>query len=214
MHGLRSVDAYALNADGTSSVDFENKIRTSSHWILNENSTGQADISMSIDDLFKQTEGRIVFDPSTVFQEGVNGYTGCQDSFLYINENETPDRTDYNYGASTTLALWAVILPNGTHHSETRPIIRFKDMDAVSGLGKGLIITDAAQEIKSLSTRHSSRSNGTINRERSELRRLLNWALQTGMIKKSIPGFSAFKRGKPPGKNINGRGIEAPFSND
>ena len=147
VHGLRPVDAYALDADGTSSVDFENRIRTSSHWILNENSAGQADISMSIDDLFKQTEGRIVLDPSTDFQEGVSGYTGCQDSFLYINEYETPDRTDYNYGASTTLALWAVKPPGG-NHSETRPIIRFTDMDTISGLGKGLIVTDATMEFK------------------------------------------------------------------
>ena len=89
-HGLRPVEAYALNADGTSSVDFENKIHTSSHWILSENSAGQVDISMSIDDLLKQTEGRIVLDPSIYFQEGVNGYTGCEDSFLYIYKKVHP----------------------------------------------------------------------------------------------------------------------------
>ncbi len=152
IHSLRPVTADILDENTLQiinpKIDDFRGIVTAQLWQLSRDGTGVAEMSVSLGDLADAPEGDLLIDPSTYFQELVSGYTGCEDAYMLIDQNSTPDKTAFNYGASTTLGLWAV-KPAVGNHFEARPIIRFKGLDKLYGsenpwLPVGTIVTSAS----------------------------------------------------------------------
>ena len=135
VHKLRPVETFVLGEKGEPIYPDDMKgiksIRSEQVWQLRPSRGGVAEMSANFGDLADAPDGDVVIDPSFDFQEGVsvNGgtYAGCEDSYLYINENIADKRIHYNMGGTNSFALWA-IKPNPGNHSETRPIIRFNNI--------------------------------------------------------------------------------------
>ncbi len=110
-HSLRPVNVELLNESGEPVILRENneirQFRTAQLWQLLRSAPGTAEMSLLLDDILELPDGDIVIDPSFDFQQGSSGYTGCEDSTLYLNENENPDRSTYNCGGMTYMFLWA-----------------------------------------------------------------------------------------------------------
>lgn len=138
VHELMLAHTYRINEQGEQLLSYlsmdEPVINTRQLWQLKRDEPGIAELSVQLDDLSYRTDYDVVIDPSATFQNGSGGYTGCADSFLYINENVTDDeyyRTHSNYGAATEFTAWA-FKPVVGNWSECRPILRFKNLSSLA----------------------------------------------------------------------------------